>query len=262
MTEDSMEDKPQELNGHGQSNADQKPEDIKLKPKPHFIFFKMLFLIVVFFIIGNFLFEPCGDIAYNPGFPGSIIFLAWLVVPIVVTVNLLKRKHLSRFGCFATNLILLAIVLQIVIIPQLLSSRRSDWGNRCILTLRALGATQLAYKDNNIRHDYASWEVLTTTKLTDPQDDYYIQKEYTRDNIINNYTIIIFKAKPSTLNSGGESNNDSTFTIVAIPRSNRNNLRTFAINDYQSPLAWIGEGIKWEKGKESLRDRNLWQQLR
>ena len=140
--------------------------------------------------------------------------------------------------------------------PSLLNSRRSTWENQCKITLRSLGSTQLAYHYNNARLSYGSWEDLTNP--TDP----YITPEYTKGNIIDNYEIILFEVKPSTLDKYSKSKNDSTFTIIAIPKSQRNRLRTFGIGEDQTPRVWVGEESIWEKGKASLHDINLWEPLR
>jgi len=136
---------------------------------------------------------------------------------------------------------------------MLLNSRRSAWENRCRLTLRALGSTELAYQDQNKNHDYGTWE-----ELIDPRNN-FIQQGYTRETLIDNYAIVIFDVKKSTLNEKGESNGDSTFMIVAEPRSPRNNLRTFAIDQDQIPYVWIGKDSQWGEGKTKLDDRSLWE---
>jgi len=245
MEEDIRDEKHED----NQSGTDKNKDDIKLKQKPRFIFLKMFLLIVAFLITGGIFFDHFNGIADDFGYFAWVIFLAWLAIPMYIIIRLRIKKHLTVIGFLATFIMLIAILCFIVIIPSLLCARRSAWENRCKLTLRALGATQLAYKENYARRDYLAWHDFP-------------ESGYTKENLIDKYKIIIYDTKPSTLNAKGESNNDSTFTIVAIPRYQEKDLRTFAINDYQSPLAWIGEGIKWEKGKESLRDRNLWQQLR
>jgi len=124
-------------------------------------------------------------------------------------------------------------IIAAIAIPQLLNARRSAWENRCKLTLRALGSSQLAYMDGNLNKDYGSWLAMTDTD--------YIQEGYQRANIIDNYSIAMFYVKTSVLdpNNPQYTASDSTFTIVAIPRSQKNRLRTFAIGDDQTPRVWI-----------------------
>jgi len=49
------------------------------------------------------------------------------------------------------------------------------------------------------------------------------------------------------MNEKGEYNYDSKFTIIAVPRNPKKYLRTFAINDLQTPLVWIGSDFRMEK---------------
>ena len=122
-------------------------------------------------------------------------------------------------------------IIAAIAIPQLLNARRSAWENRCKLTLRALGSSQLAYADGNLDKEYGTWVAL--------QDTDYIQDGYNRLNIIDNYSIALFHVGESTM-IGDFSAADSSFTVVAIPRSTKNRLRTFAIGDDQTPRVWVG----------------------
>ncbi|MEO7994095.1 MAG: prepilin-type N-terminal cleavage/methylation domain-containing protein [bacterium] len=117
-------------------------------------------------------------------------------------------------------------IIAAIAIPQLLNARRSAWENRCKLTLRALGSSQLAYQDGNLDKTYGSWDNLIATD--------YVQNGYTRTNMIDNYSMAVFyAARPTLINN--QTASDSTFTIIAIPRSQKNRLRTFAICDDQTP---------------------------
>jgi len=87
-------------------------------------------------------------------------------------------------------------------VPQMLNTRRSAWENRCKLTLRSLGSCEKYYQDKNKNRDYGTWE-----ELIDPRNS-YIQQRYTRETLIDNYAIVIFDVKKSTLNEKGESNGD------------------------------------------------------
>jgi hypothetical protein len=103
--------------------------------------------------------------------------------------------------------------------------------NRCKLSLRALGAAQVQYMDSNRAHDYGSWQSLLENR--------YIQQGNSRTNMIDNYSICVFETTASGKRRDGRSF-PSRFTIVAIPRSQYNRLRTFAICDEQTPLVWVG----------------------
>ena len=123
-------------------------------------------------------------------------------------------------------------IIAAIAIPQLLNARRSAWENRAKLTIRALGSSQLAYADGNLDKNYGSWVAM--------QDTEYIQDGYNRTNIIDNYSLACFHVGISTY-MGDFSAADSSFTIVAVPRSQKNRLRTFALGDDQTPRVWVGE---------------------
>jgi len=116
-------------------------------------------------------------------------------------------------------------IIAAIAIPQLLNARRSAWENRCKLTLRALGSSQLAYQDQNLNKDYGNWNAMVGTD--------YVQKGYSRTNMIDNYSLAVFYASPSSIVNNAPAS-DSSFTLVAVPRNNRNKLRTFAICDDQT----------------------------
>jgi prepilin-type N-terminal cleavage/methylation domain-containing protein len=144
-------------------------------------------------------------------------------------------------------------IIAAIAIPQLLNARRSAWENRAKLTIRALGSTQLAYQDQNLDKNYGTWKALQ-----DPQNN-YIQQGYTRANIIDNYSIILFDVKTAQM-MGGVSASDSSFTIVAIPRSQKNRLRTFALGDDQTPRVWVGAAF--DPTHISLNTITDWEPLR
>ena len=131
--------------------------------------------------------------------------------------------------------------------------------NRCKLTLRALGSCQLAYADANIQKNYGSWQSLA--------DLQYIMEGYTRSNIIDNYSICVFQTGIS-LKKRKYSFSNSTFTIVAIPRSQKNRLRTFAIGDEQTPKVWVGsesefaQRLNSDPPSFSLDNADMWEPLR
>lgn len=125
-------------------------------------------------------------------------------------------------------------IIAAIAIPQLLNARRSAWENRAKLTLRAIGSSQLAYSDQNLKKDYGTWGAMQTAE--------YIQQGYTRTNVIDNYSIIMFRVQTSTLdpNNPNYTASDSTFTIVCVPRSQKQKLRTFALGDDQTPRVYVG----------------------
>ena len=153
-------------------------------------------------------------------------------------------------------------IIAAIAIPQLLNARRSAWENRAKLTLRALGSSQLAYSDQNLNKDYGSWLAMQAAD--------YVQLGYSRTNIIDNYSIALFQVATSTLdpNNPSYTASDSTFTIVAIPRSKKNKLRTFALGDDQTPRVYVGlEGdletaLTADPPSVSLNTLTNWEPLR
>lgn len=131
-------------------------------------------------------------------------------------------------------------IIAAIAIPQLLNARRSAWENRAKLTLRALGSSQLAYQDQNLDKNYGNWNAMVATD--------YVQLGYTRTNMIDNYSLAVFYANPSA-QVNGITASDSSFTIVAVPRNNRNRLRTFAICDDQTVrVADTGDTVPVQTG--------------
>jgi len=135
---------------------------------------------------------------------------------------------------------------------------REELENRCKLTLRALGSTELAYQDQNLAGNYGTWAALTNP---DPKLR-YIQEGYTRSNIIEFYSIVVFNVTSSSVRPDGRSNNDSTFSIVAFPYTASYPLRTFAIDNTQTPFVWIGHESEWSFTNINLRDPKLWEAMR
>ena len=152
-------------------------------------------------------------------------------------------------------------IIAAIAIPQLLNARRSAWENRCKLTLRALGSSELAYMDGNLQKDYGSWVAMTDTD--------YIQEGYNRTNMIDNYSIICFQiAISQEIGTTGYTASDSTFTIIAVPRSQKNRLRTFGISDDQTPRVFVGDEASFGTQADAdpqtftLRDITQWEPLR
>ena len=165
----------------------------------------------------------------------------------------LKRNFPSC--TFTTMLVLFCIcyMLFAIFAPSVLNARRSAWENRCKLTLKALGSSQLAFSDEH-DGDYGTWNELTKTD--------YIQEGYMRDNIIGNYTIVTFDITKSEKNDDGEIIKPSTFTMIAIQKRRRSKLRTFAISEDQIPRVWVGNKNKWATHKMHLHNDELWEPLR
>lgn len=144
-------------------------------------------------------------------------------------------------------------VVAAIAIPSLSGSRISAWENRCKITLRALGSSQLAFADGN-NGDYGTWAEMA--------EDGFIQKGYTRDNIIDNYTIVTFEVTKSQKNDDGEIVEPPKFAIVATPNNVKNKIRTFAIGDEQIPYLWVGVEYSWTTENVDLHDTKLWEPLR
>jgi len=155
-------------------------------------------------------------------------------------------------------------IIAAIAIPQLLNARRSAWENRAKLTLRALGSSQLAYCDQNLNKDYGSWGAM--------MDAEYIQQGYSRTNVIDNYSIAMFMVVTSVPdpNNPRYTASDSSFTIVCVPRSQKNKLRTFGLNDDQTPRVYIREddpdgsqlGTQLDAGEVALNVIEQWEPLR
>jgi hypothetical protein len=137
-------------------------------------------------------------------------------------------------------------------LPQLQNARRGSWENRCKLTLRALGSSQLAFQYGN-KGSYGSFEEL--------QKQEYIQPNYTIDNIIDHYRIITFDVTPPE-RDGDEIVKESTFRIIAIPINQKNHLRTFGICEDQTPRVWVGEPDEFNPQSLDFTNVDKWEPIR
>jgi len=159
-------------------------------------------------------------------------------------------------GFTLLELLIIAMIIAIIVaiaIPQLLNARRSAWENRAKLTLRAIGSSELAYQDLTKENTYGTWGALKSTQL--------IQVGYTRSSIIDNYSIMLWDVDPPSMSFGGLPAYDSRFTIIAIPRSQKNKLRTFGINDDQTLRIYVGKPEDFGNSY-GMRNAAFWSPLR
>ena len=125
----------------------------------------------------------------------------------------------------------------------------NDQEKNCVLTLRALASTELAYQNQNRNRDFGLWSSLTRNN--------YIPPGQTRANIIDDYSICVFNVRASALINGMSLDN-SAFTIIAIPRSQKYGLRTFGIDKSQTPRVWIGGSISPRDFVSMSMNSDLW----
>lgn len=167
-----------------------------------------------------------------------------------------KKPLHNNHGFTLLELLIIAAIVAIIAaiaIPQLLKARRSAWENRCKLTMRAIGSAQLAYFESTIEGTYGTFEALMSTQL--------LQPGYSRSTMIDNYSIMLWDVDPPTMSFGGLPAYDSTFTIIAVPRSQRNRLRTFGICDDQTLRVYVGRPEFFDNSF-GLKNPQLWSTLR
>lgn len=165
----------------------------------------------------------------------------------------------SEKGFTLLELIIIATIIAIIAaiaIPQLLNARRSAWENRCKLTLRAIGSAQISYYGSSQEHTYATFDALRDTE--------YLPSGYTRSSIIDNYSILVFDTDPPTMTFGGLPAYDSTFTVIAVPKSQKNRLRTFGLNTDQTLRVYVGRENDFLNsfGNASFTTPSIWEALR
>ncbi len=159
-------------------------------------------------------------------------------------------------GFTLLELLIIAAIIGIIVaiaIPQLLNARRSAWENRCKLTLRSIGSAQLTYIDTTQENTYGTFQALLDTNS--------MPAGYTRTNLIDNYSLIVFDVDPPTMSFRGCPAYDSTFTIIAIPRSQKNRLRTFGFNTRQTPYVYVGSKEDFPRAY-GMRNMIHWEPLR
>jgi hypothetical protein len=159
-----------------------------------------------------------------------------------------KYKRLALVAVMILSSMIITGCVELIYMPMLsaiplsFESRYSAWENRCKLTLRALGSSELAYADTNLNKAYGTWESL--------QESEYIQKGYTRANIVDNYSLCTFYA------------DQKHFYIIAVPSPQKMKLRTFAISDDQTPRVWVGKDSEFSPTDFDFGNPAKWEPLR
>lgn len=122
-----------------------------------------------------------------------------------------------------------------------------------ILTLRALGSSELAFQDENPEKNFGTWDQMWESE--------YIQQGYTTENIIDDYKIVVFEITPSEKNEAGEIIKEATFKIVAVPLDPSSGLEIYAIDESQIPKVWIGDDSQWDINNIDLKNQDQWMLL-
>jgi len=107
-----------------------------------------------------------------------------------------------------------------VLTAQEKEERKEELENQCKLTLKALCSSELVYQDQNThgdnsRGDYGTWFSLI--------ENGYIEKGYTRSNLIENYSISVFAVSTSI----GPA--PSNFQAIAVPITKVYDLDIFGV---------------------------------
>lgn len=161
----------------------------------------------------------------------------------------MKNSRVMIFG-LALVLVVSVSVLSGCWCP--LESQSAASENRCKLTLRALGSTQLAFADTN-KGEYGTFDELMKAD--------FIQKGYDELNVIDNYKIVVFNVQKSVKDKDGKITTPADFLIVAVPRDSENEfgLRTFAIGTDQTPRVWIGDSKDFDITKIDMNNPSQWE---
>jgi hypothetical protein len=131
-----------------------------------------------------------------------------------------------------------------------MQSQSNAWENRCILTLRAIGSSQIAFADQN-NGEFGTWDEMKKQE--------YIQQGYNYLNLIDNYKIVVFNVQKSIKDKDGKIISPSSFVIVAVPNEIKSGLRTFAIDSDQTVRAWIGDSKDFDIATIDLKNENQWE---
>lgn len=228
--------------------------------------------INIYRVMGLLLLIPCLAVLM---FALSFCNLNWSAPPIAMVIPLLlipiypfvlfvsalfiKDRQVKRIAAMIAIFSFLYLLFIACFLPSVLNSPRAAFEFRCKLTLRSLGTAQFAFADDpdNPLDNYGTWDELVTAE--------YIQSGYTKENIIDFYTVELFDAKPAVLDEFGDIIERSSFTIVAIPMhdpAQRYGLRTFAISDDQITRVWIGESSSFDLNAISISNQKMWEPLR
>jgi hypothetical protein len=184
----------------------------------------------------------------------AILYLISLPVSLFILFNrvLGQKNNTLAFIYSMLSWVIIGSCTCCLPLPNLINAPRAAFENRCKLTLRALNEAQQTFAERN-NGKYGTWQELI--------DQDFIQGQYSRDNIIEEYIITTFMVdNPSESERAlGES---SSFTITAKPKRTRNKLRTFGFGDDQIPYLFVGSAEDWSTENVSLHNIELWEPLR
>ena len=182
------------------------------------------------------------------------IYFAIAVIYFAISYSGIRTRWRNILRQLSKTMIVACFILLIAgyTSPSLVNARRSVWENRCRLTLRSLGSSQLHYASGHYG------KLLTWNEMF---KDLPPEQSYTRENIIDQYNIVIFNLDYEQTNDPNEFWR-SRFTFVAVPKNPRKKLRTFALCEDQMPRVWIGNSEDWTTDVDLLRNEELWEPLR
>jgi hypothetical protein len=216
----------------------------RLERELRWIFYPILLFVIC--IVFPFL------VANLDGLPVGVLLFLWFFIPVAFLNSFLANDLRYKIMRVALPIAWIVIIFPLYSIYDGLQYQGSGtYENRVKLTLRAIGSSQLKFSSDH-NGNFGSWDELQGPDL--------IQKGYTRTNIIDNYSLVYFHAEKAILDSHGLVLKPSTFTIIALPRSQRNKLRTFAIDDSQTPHIFVGKELDYNS--VNLHDRKYWKPLR
>jgi hypothetical protein len=159
------------------------------------------------FIVGD---GEVNAIALDDGFL-TVIFQQEKTTGIEVKLDVDKSSHYDRL-----------ITPQGVRTIDEMHAKQKQITETCRLTLRALGSTQLSYQELNSHSDFGTYWALENTG--------FIEKGYTRANLIENYSISVFNARISDkLPDGTYKPKSSKFQIIAVPKTKVYDLNIYGI---------------------------------